>query len=97
MNVIWTAKAFKALDAIFDSIAEKSVTSAHKTVNAILDRENQLITQPKSGTIENRLKLKREYRFLVEGHYKIIYRIGAKSIYVVKVFDTRQNPKKINK
>ena len=97
MNVIWTAKAFKGLDAIFNEIAAKSVVSANKVVNGILDRETQLISQPKSGTIETRLKLKREYRFLVESHYKIIYRIGKKSIYVLKVFDTRQHPNKINK
>jgi len=42
--------------------------------------------------------LKREtdiYRYLVEGNYKIIYRIKDESIVVDSVFDCRQNPVKM--
>ena len=38
--------------------------------------------------------LKREYRKINVEHCKITYRIGKLKIYVVRVFDTRQNPKK---
>lgn len=66
-------------------------------MNSILDREEQLKNFTKSGTIQTGLKLKREYRFLIQSHYKIIYREGKTNIYIIKIFDTRQNPKKINK
>jgi plasmid stabilization system protein ParE len=95
-EVVWTAKAFKDLKSIYNLIAKNSKPAAKKVVDAILDREEQLKTQPTSGTIETRLKLKREYRFLLQKHYKIIYREGKTNLYVIKVFDTRQNPKKIN-
>lgn len=38
--------------------------------------------------------LKREYRKINVEHCKITYRIGKSKIYVIRVFDTRQNPKK---
>ncbi|MFM7021775.1 MAG: type II toxin-antitoxin system RelE/ParE family toxin [Flavobacteriales bacterium] len=96
-EVLWTAKALKGLDSIYTLIAKDSETAAKKVVTRILEREEQLQTHPDSGTVEKRLKLKREYRYLIESHYKIIYREGKTAIYVVKVFDTRQHPSKINK
>jgi hypothetical protein len=38
--------------------------------------------------------LKRNYRKLIINIIKITYRIGNTKMYVVRVFDTRQNPKK---
>ncbi len=38
--------------------------------------------------------LKYSYRKLIQHHCKITYRIGKTKIYVVRFFDTRQNPKK---
>jgi hypothetical protein len=37
----------------------------------------------------------REYRYLVEGNYKIIYSLDDKVLYVEAVVDTRQNPTKL--
>ena len=96
-EVVWTARAFKDLKSIYNMIAENSVFSAKKVIDSILDREEQLQKQPKSGTIQTGLKLKKEYRFIIQNHYKIIYREGKTNIFVVKVFDTRQSPKKINR
>jgi plasmid stabilization system protein ParE len=96
-EVVWTAKAFKDLVSIYNLIAKDSKPAAKKVVDSILNREEQLKSQPTSGTIQRGLKLKREYRFFIQSHYKIIYREGKTNIYVIKVFDTRQNPKKINK
>jgi plasmid stabilization system protein ParE len=43
---------------------------------------------------EDFVHLKYEYRKLIENHYKITYRKTKSKIYVVRVFDTRQNPNK---
>ena len=94
-EVVWTNKAFKDLQSIYNLIAKDSKKAAKKVVASILDREEQLKTQPTSGTVEKRLKLKKEYRFLLQSHYKIIYREGKTNLYVIKVFDTRQNPDKL--
>ena len=43
---------------------------------------------------EDFVHLKYEYRKLIEKHYKITYRKSNNKIYVVRIFDTRQNPNK---
>ena len=35
-----------------------------------------------------------EYRKLFFGYLKITYRVGKETIYIVRIFDSRQNPKK---
>jgi plasmid stabilization system protein ParE len=40
--------------------------------------------------------LKRNYRKLIINTIKVTYRVGKTKMYVVRVFDTRQNPKKNN-
>ncbi len=36
------------------------------------------------------------HRYLVDGNYKIIYKKISEGILITDVFDTRQDPKKIN-
>ena len=38
--------------------------------------------------------LKHNYRKLIKGDIKITYRLGRTKIYVIRIFDTRQNPNK---
>jgi len=52
---------------------------------------------PESGQIENSLNEMNEgHRYLVDGNYKIIYKKISEGILITDVFDTRQDPKKIN-
>ena len=51
------------------------------------------------GQEENNPKVAgKGFRYLVEGNYKIVYKYFSdkKEILIVTVFDTRQNPKKMN-
>jgi len=36
------------------------------------------------------------HRYLVEGNYKIIYKVIGKEVYITDIFDTRQGPEKMN-
>lgn len=56
--------------------------------------------QPRIGQEENLLKhRKQEFRYLVYKNYKVIYWINEKEnrIEINDVFDTRQNPTKIER
>ena len=67
-----------------------------KVVQSILSRTRQLEAFPQSGSLQEAdLKIKREYRYLVEGNYKIIYSLDEMVLYVEAVLDTRKNPKKL--
>ncbi len=68
-----------------------------RVIENLLERAKQLETFPESGVKHESLSnMQHEYRYLVEGNYKIIYRyqhIG--NVYIEIIFDTRYNPDKL--
>lgn len=73
-RVIWTEEAFLDLDCIYEFIAQQSTKAALQIIQNILSRTRQLEEFPQSGAIDQALlKRNNEYRYLVEGNYKIIY------------------------
>jgi len=57
-----------------------------------------LLKHPKLGQIEACLKnLNEEHRYIVKGNYKIIYKEIKQGILIVDIFDTRQNPTKLER
>jgi plasmid stabilization system protein ParE len=77
MKVIWAEFARTQLENIFDYYKEKvNSETSRRIVERLIDRTIQLETFPESGPLEPLLKgRKLKYRYLVEGNYKIIYRI----------------------
>jgi len=99
LRVFWTDTARFQLEEIYKYYKEKaSLTVARKLAKSVIDRTIQLEKNPTSGPNEPLLSdRKYEYRYLVEGNYKIIYWIEDNYIKVASVFDCRQNPKKMKK
>jgi len=99
LKVFWTETAIEQLENIFDYYKFKvSVKVAQNIVTRLVDRTVQLENQPLSGQIEELLKnRKKEYRYIVEDNYKIIYWLDDNYIKIAAVFDTRQNPEKLKK
>jgi toxin ParE1/3/4 len=97
IRIIWTEPAKKDLKNIYDFIAKVSEPVAFGIVNKIVDRTETLKKGfTKSGQKEPLLKKRKyEYRYLVDGSYKIIYFQKDNSIIISTVFDTRQNPGKL--
>jgi len=100
--VTWTKRALKDLNklSIFNSGLlgkEKALEIAHKIVDAPQILENPEYDFKNIGSIdESFTHLKQEYRKIFYKNYKITYRNGKTKIYITRVFDTRQNPKKNN-
>jgi len=99
MKVFWTDTARNQLEDIFNYFSEKAnLKTAKKIIEKIIDRTIQLENNPLSGTKEPLLQQRKfEYRYLVEGHYKIIYWIDGNYIKVASIFDCRQNPVKMKR
>jgi len=93
VSVVWSAEAFTDLETIYDFLAEQAPESAQKIAEKILSRTRQIETFPESGT--EQIFQAKKYRYLVEGNYKIIYRIEDRCAYILTVFDTRYNPDKL--
>ena len=97
VKIFWTDLAIDQLEQIFDFYKYKaSIDVARKIIMQIIDRTILLEKNPLLGTREPLLTdRKKEYRYLVEGNYKIIYWIEDNYIKINSVFDCRQNPIKI--
>ncbi len=96
VQVIWSTEALVDLETIYDFLVEHSQEAAQNVIEKILSRARQIETFPESGAIQLELKnADKEYRYLVEGHYKVIYRITDQHAYIATVFDTRYNPDKL--
>jgi toxin ParE1/3/4 len=97
LRVFWTQTARLQLEDIFDFYNNRAgLSTAKKIVKQIVGRTIQLEDNPLSGPKEPLLSERKfEYRYLVQGNYKIIYRIEGDYIRIAMVFDTRQNPEKM--
>lgn len=98
VQVVWSTEALDDLETIYDFLAAKSRQAAQRIVENILFRIKQIETFPESGARQVTLKINdKEYRYLVEGNYKIIYSYDDDShaAYIKIIFDTRFNPDKL--
>jgi len=98
MKIIWSDFAYKTLREIYDyhkAIAGDRVAS--KIKSNIFSTTKQLKKQPDSGQIEKTLdKINEGHCYLVEGNYKIVYKKVKEGLLITDIFDTRQDPIKIN-
>lgn len=90
-TTIWTNEAFDDLLQIEDFLG---IDKASKVIDTIIERTRQLQDFPLSGKIQP-TQTRQEYRFLVEGNYKIIYSFRSNKVYINTIFDTRQDPEKL--
>ena len=96
--MIWSDEALNDLETIYDFLVEKSQPAAQGTIERILSRSKQLETFPESGARQEAVKATvKEYRYLVEGNYKLIYSYQPESqtVHIEIIFDTRYNPEKL--
>jgi plasmid stabilization system protein ParE len=98
LEIVWSIEAKKNLEDLYEYILEFSVQGAENVVSEILERAKQLEKQPLSGRIEPLLKdLGLEHRYLIQRHFKIIYRIEKKKVRIDKIFSMYQHPSLIKK
>lgn len=84
MKVHWTDAAAAHLKAIHDYIAGDSAVYARRMVDRLTSRSKQIAKFPQSGRMVPEYH-DPEVREVIEGAYRIIYRILPKQIDVVAV------------
>lgn len=101
LRVIWSNFAEEMLDEIYEYYQiEASLEIAKKLVSSLIEATDILVANPHVGQIEELLIGREEsYRYLVCNNYKIIYSVDIENRFVkiADVFDTRQNPVKMNR
>ncbi|SRR6056297_1107683 len=101
LKIVWTQFSQKELEKIYLYYKEKAGKKlAKKLIQEIYTDTLKLQAHPEIGQVEAFLKDRKEqFRYLVSGHYKIIYWINEPKgrIEIVDVFDSRQNPIKMHR
>ncbi len=101
LELYWTNFSENELEKIYEYYREKAgVRIAKKLVNGIYNESLKLKSQPEIGQLESLLQTKKqEFRYLIFKNYKIIYWINRNQnrIEINDIFDTRQNPIKIER
>lgn len=95
MKIIWISLAVKQRNLIFNywNNRNKSNLYSRKLNLKIKQIIHQLIDNPELG---KKISLK-NYRAVVLNQYSIIYQIKEQKIYIMSIWDNRQNPNKLLK
>lgn len=96
MRIVWSDLAKANVKEIYDYYKEVASIHVAKSIKSkIINKPRMLTKYPEMGQVEdNPMVANRGFRYLVEGNYKIVYKVYKedKSILVSCVFDTRRNP-----
>ena len=97
IKIIWSDFAIEMLRQIYNYHQEIASTRiAQGILSKIYSSTKQLEKHPFSGQIEeNLIEMDEDHRYLVSGNYKIIYKKVKEGILITDIFDTRQNPSKM--
>ncbi|MHB1348324.1 MAG: type II toxin-antitoxin system RelE/ParE family toxin [Desulfobulbaceae bacterium] len=92
-KVSWASAAESDLSKIILYIAEESPANALKILNKIKEKASSLKQFPERGRIVPELQDQgiNLYREIIISPWRIVYRISGNEVYVLTVFDSRQN------
>ena len=96
MKIIWHNRAKQDLNNHIHFIAQQSQGNALKVLENLLKLVEILelfpYAYPKEPVYDDDT-----VRFIAKWSFKIIYKIDAEVVYILKVFNTKQNPNKVLK
>ena len=99
LEVVWTDFAESKLMDIFNYYKESaSLKETSQITKEIVQASLQLEKQPFIGAKEPLLEARvKEYRYLIQGNYKLIYFIQSdrNEVVIANLFDSRQNPQRM--
>jgi len=85
VSINWTELAVQDLRDIHDYIAKDSKFYADRYIDKLIDRVDQLESQPKSGRIVPEFGII-SIREIIEGNYRIVYQINnSSSISILRI------------
>lgn len=86
----------RLVESVELTLGSASMEKREEVIDHVLEETRRLIQWPRAGQVEIWLAGRdHEYRRLVVGNFKIIYRIEADVIHVTDIFDARQDPNRM--
>ena len=89
MKIIWSPLAIERVSEIGQYIAQDNPTAAESWIEAIFDKVGQLEFMPEVGRIVPEIH-QNDFRELLYGNYRIIYRVGGEQVSILTVRHGRQ-------
>jgi len=89
MKVIWTVEAVERLKEIDAYVSQDSPSAAAMFIDSLFERGDSLAGFPRSGRKVPEYDLE-DYRELIEGNYRIIYRVKADAVEIETVFESHR-------
>ena len=89
MRIIWSPLAVDRASEIADYIAQDKPPAAEKWIDTVFSKVEQLKSSPEIGRILPEIN-DSQFRELIYGNYRIIYRIEAKQISILTIRHGRQ-------
>lgn len=90
MELKWTKKALSDLARLFEFLAPVNRKAAARTVQSLVAAPTHLVEQPRLGERLDEFA-PREVRRLLVGHYEIRYEIDKTTIYILRIWHTRED------
>jgi hypothetical protein len=91
-QISWTKKSLKDLRAINDYISLDSSFYAARFISKLISRVDQLIEFPESGRMVPEKNV-HEIRELIEGNYRIFYRLQKEKITILRIHNAARRIK----
>ncbi|WP_460124240.1 type II toxin-antitoxin system RelE/ParE family toxin [Pseudomonas sp. S2_C03] len=90
MELRWTSKALSDLARLYDFLAAVNQPAAARTVQQLTAAPTALLNNPRIG---ERLEefAPRDVRRILVGHYEIRYEITDATLYLLRVWHTRED------
>ena len=90
MKLKWTSKALADLARLYEFLALVNKPAAARTVQVLTAAPRRLLEQPRIGDRLDEFG-SREVRRILVGHYEIRYEIQKSTIYVLRLWHTRED------
>ena len=84
VKLFWTDIAIEDLKSIHEYISKDSKRYADRFIEKLIERVDQLEKFPKSGRIVPEFAVATT-RELIEGNYRIVYKISDEEVFIVRV------------
>lgn len=89
MRIIWSPLAVDRASEIADYIAQDKPSATEKWIDTVFSKVEQLKSSPEIGRIVPEIN-DSQFRELIYGNYRIIYRIETKQISILTIRHGRQ-------
>jgi plasmid stabilization system protein ParE len=90
MNVKWSNKAFSDLSRLYEFLETVDPAAAARVVQSLTAAITRLKSRPRIGQMLAQFE-PREVRRLIVGRYEIRYEIAEETLYVLRLWHTRED------